>query len=164
MAKTYDAIQTYTANGSQSSITFSSISGGYTDLILVFNGADATTAEDFQIQVNGDTGSNYSRTWITGTGSAASTSRVAPSTYMRINQNSYLGTTFAYAYNVHFLNYSNTTTHKTVLAHSSGAPNGVDAMINQWRNTSAITQIYCYAPSTNFANGSTFTLYGIKAA
>ena len=165
MAKTYEPIATTTASGSQSSITFSSISGSYTDLILVFNGADATTAEDVQIQVNGDTGSNYSRTWVTGTGSAAASSRSSSQTYMRINQNAYIGTAFAYVYIVQFMNYSNSTTYKTVLSRANGAPNGVDASVNLWRNTAAITSILCYTgAATNFASGSTFTLYGIKAA
>jgi hypothetical protein len=160
---TYVALDKVTAGASTSSITFSSIPQGYTDLVLVFNGAHATTAEDFQIQVNSDTGSNYSRMWLTGTGSAAASGRASTQTYMRINQNAYLGTAFAYAYIVQFMNYSNATTFKTVLSRANGQPNGVDASVNLWRSTAAITSIYCYTPSGNFATGSTFTLYGIKA-
>jgi len=165
MAKTYEPIATATANGSQTSITFSSISGSYTDLMLVFNGADATTAEDFCVRVNGDTGTNYSRTWLTGNGSAASSGRATSASFMKPHQNAYMGTDFAYNYIMQFMNYSNSTTYKSVLCRGNGAPSGVDAIVNLWRNTAAITTILCYTgAATNFANGSTFTLYGIKAA
>jgi hypothetical protein len=160
---TYSLIASTTASGSSGNVSFTSIAGTYTDLILVFNGAHATTAEDFHIQVNSDTGSNYSRTWLTGTGSAAASSRATSQTYMRMNQNAYMGTAFAYAYIIQFMDYSNTNTNKTVLTRANGAPNGVDALVNLWRNTNAITSIYCYTPSGNFATGSTFKLYGIQA-
>ena len=41
MAITYEPIATETASGSVSSITFSSISGTYTDLVIIVNGGTA---------------------------------------------------------------------------------------------------------------------------
>jgi len=67
---------------------------------------------------------------------------------------------------VDFMNYSNTTTYKTWLAREGNGTNGyVSALVGLWRNTNAITQIKVLnTGSGNFATGSTFTLYGIKAA
>ena len=70
MAITYEPIATTTLGSAQASVSFSSFSG-YTDLVLV---CVATTASDDQflsVQFNGDTGSNYSNTYMTGNGSTA---------------------------------------------------------------------------------------------
>jgi hypothetical protein len=158
---TYVALDKVTVGTATPSITFTGISGGYTDLVVVFNGS-ASVTEDFQIQVNSDTGSNYSRTVLTGNGTNATSNRSSTQNYMRLTQNGYLtaGNSNIVA---QFMNYSNTTTNKIVLSRANNTPTGTDAIVNLWRSTSAITSIYCYLPSGNFAVGSTFSLYGIKA-
>jgi hypothetical protein len=66
---------------------------------------------------------------------------------------------------LHINNYSNSTTYKTVLARGNAATNLVEAFVGLWRNTNAITSISIICQnSKNFGSGSTFTLYGIKAA
>ena len=82
---------------------------------------------------------------------------------MRLAQNGYATTGISNVI-VQFMNYSNTTTNKTVLSRANNAATGTDAIVNLWRSTAAITSIYVYVPSGNFATGSTFTLYGILAA
>jgi hypothetical protein len=67
-------------------------------------------------------------------------------------------------FTVHFMNYSNTTTNKTVLGRSSAASGFVEAAVGLWRNTSAITSITATTGGQSYQTGSTFTLYGIKAA
>jgi hypothetical protein len=66
------------------------------------------------------------------------------------------------------MNYSNATTYKTWLsrnnrASASNAP-GTEALVGLWRSTSAITELVIGLTGGNFDTGSTFTLYGIKAA
>ena len=68
-----------------------------------------------------------------------------------------------------FLNYSNTTTLKTGLSRTnfanSPASFNVQTKITLIPTTSAITQITSQtANGASWAIGSTFTLYGIKAA
>jgi len=162
MPQTYTPIATNTLTSTTASVTFSSISGAYTDLVVVFNGS-ASVSEDFQIQVNSDTGSNYSRTVLTANGTSATSNRSSTQNYMRLTQNGYL-TTGNSNIIAQFMNYSNTTTNKIVLSRANNASTGTDAIVNLWRSTAAITSIYCYLPSGNFAVGSTFTLYGILAA
>jgi hypothetical protein len=63
------------------------------------------------------------------------------------------------------MNYSNTTTYKTVLLRSNNASAITVATVGLWRSTSAINTIKIYADGAAvFSVGSTFTLYGIKAA
>jgi hypothetical protein len=61
------------------------------------------------------------------------------------------------------MNYSNTTTYKTILARSNNAGIGLDAIVSLWRSTAAINTVNVLA-DTNFEAGTSFTLYGIAAA
>jgi hypothetical protein len=63
------------------------------------------------------------------------------------------------------MNYSNTTTNKTILSRINNAENSTVARVTLWRNTAAISTIFLTEGNgANFIAGSTFTLYGIKAA
>jgi len=66
------------------------------------------------------------------------------------------------------MNYSNTTTYKTLLTRANQASNGVDACVGLWRSTAAINAVSiattAYGGSSSVQTGSIFTLYGIKAA
>lgn len=166
MAQTYDPIATQTLGSPAASVTFSSIPATYTDLILVIQAAGATTAIDCRLQFNGDTGANYSYTYLTGNGTAASSARVTGATYAQIEYNgspsATLGATTTIA---HLLNYSNTTTNKTVLSRSNNATaQGTDLVVGLWRSTVAINSILIIPNLGNWAIGSKFTLFGIKAA
>jgi len=162
MPITYESIATNTLSSAASSVTFSTISGSYTDLVLVSNGKMAAgSAVNNKITFNSDTASNYSRTYVYGDGSTALSGRDS-------SQNN-LGFIYWNSTNpsntiVQIMNYSNATTYKTALARTS--EDGVAAAyVGLWRSTSAITSITITRGSTNdFASGSTFTLYGIKSA
>jgi hypothetical protein len=66
---------------------------------------------------------------------------------------------------IDIMNYSNTTTYKTALHRFNDANAIVFAIVGLWRNTAAINQVRVFSTNAvNFAVGSTFTLYGIKAA
>ena len=166
MTATYDCIATTTLNSSANSVEFTSISGSFTDLILVAQPI-GTSSEDIRCRVNGDTGSNYSTTYMTinelGTVySYRRTSQTASSVGFLYSG---LNTSAGAPLFIHFMNYSNTTTNKTWLARSGqGDRNSLDAGVSLWRSTSAITSIkVIYNNSANFSSGSTFTLYGIKS-
>jgi hypothetical protein len=165
MASTYEPIATTTLGTAASSVTFSSITGTYTDLVLIVNGAIASGAQDIWVQVNGDTASNYSRTNLYGTGSAAGSTRLSAQTKYAMNDAAALDTGYQFNSIMQFMNYSNTTTYKTMLERANNAARGTDAGVHLWRSTAAITSILVYnSGGTNYVVGSTFTLYGIKAA
>jgi len=169
MTATYDCIATETLSSAQSSVTFSSISGSYTDLVVVLNGLNSTvTGQDIFIRFNSDTGSNYSFTSLYGNGTTAASTRASNNTAARMSFFVTPGTTGGFNSIAHIMNYSNTTTNKTVIsrANSIGGNTtypGAEALVNLWRDTSAITSVTITCVSTSFASGSTFTLYGIKA-
>jgi hypothetical protein len=116
-----------------------------------------------RLRFNSDTGSNYSETYIYGNGTSALSSRGTSQTSVQVggDVNSTRATVI-----VSINNYSNTTTYKTTLGRGSSAGTLADATVGLWQNTAAITAIQCRlgAGTSNFSSGSTFTLYGIKAA
>lgn len=166
MPVTYDKIATTTLSSAASSVTFSSISGSYTDLIVVGNIGYTASGYDSWIRFNGDTGTNYSYTVLyanPGTGgSAGSTRGTSTSNILFDRQGDY--TAISGSGYSHIMNYANTTTYKTVLNRFGQPSSSVEAKVGLWRNTSAITSIVIGVTTTTFASGSTFTLYGVKAA
>lgn len=164
MASTYTPIATQTLGSAASSVTLSSIPSTYTDLILVISAQGASGASSaINAYFNTDTASNYSYTQITGDGTSAASARTSSSTRMRLGWSA-ISSAFAPSI-VHIQNYANTTTYKTSLVRINDAADRTGAVINLWRSTAAINQIVLNLNSgANFNIGSTFTLYGIKAA
>lgn len=160
---TYEAIATQTLGSAVATVTFSSISGAYTDLVLVANAGQVAGNNGFRFQVNSDTGSNYSYTYIVGNGTSATSGRGTSSTSGE--SETLMTTTLTATFILHFMNYSNTTTNKTILVRGGDASQKVDATVNLWRSTSAISSITLFPGGGNsFLTGSTFSLYGIAAA
>jgi len=164
MPSTYTPIATNTLGSAASSVTFSSIPGTYTDLILISTAGVTSGAVNFAVRFNSDSGTNYSRTVLSGTGSAASTDRNTNLTYTILNDYGYLDTTLNTNIIGQIMNYSNSTTFKTVLSRTNNADNGTSACVNLWRNTAAITSLVILPTSSTFLAGSTFSLYGVKNA
>ena len=158
MPSTYTPIATPTLGRAASSVTFSSISAAYTDIVMVFNGS-LSVGSGLTFQVNGAT-SGFSDTFLIGYGSSASSGRDSNVTSSFFAD---IGTTNSTAI-LNFMNYSNTTTFKTVLSRGSAAGNGVSASVGLYRSTSAITEIKILSPSGNITTGSTFSLYGVLNA
>ena len=162
---TYTAIAEQTLGSAAASVTFSSIPGTYTDLVLVVNGAIATGAQDIWVQVNGDTGSNYSRTNMYGYSGGPGSTRLSNQTKFAMYDAAALDNGYQFLSIMQFMNYSNTTTYKTMLERANNAARGVDAGVHLWRSTAAINSIYVYnSGATNYIVGTTFTLYGIASA
>ena len=160
MATTYTPIATQTLGSAAASVTFSSISGAYTDLILVFNGSGSSGGGAFRVELNTDTATNYSSTQLSGDGTTATSARFSNLAYGRGGTLDTGNTTAIY----HFQNYSNTTTFKTFLSRFASPASTTDAWVDLWRSTSAINSIKIFVNAVNFTTGSTFTLYGVKSA
>lgn len=159
---TYVALDTKTVGTAVSSVTFTSISSGYTDLRLVINGG-VTTLDNVVMRFNGDTASNYSATLMRGDGTSAISARSSNAAF--IDWVTYIGTNVSSTVSTtDIMNYSNTTTYKTSISRGNVASNYVSASVGMWRNTAAINSITLISGSTNFLVGTTFTLYGIAAA
>lgn len=161
---TYNCIATTTLS-SASNVTFSSISGAYTDLVLVSFAKSSTSTVTPRIQFNSDTGSNYSCTYFIGYSGGPLTNRITNDTSIPVANFAGSYTEFSPMV-ISIQNYSNTTTYKTLLSRAANTVSGSDvsAVVGLWRNTNAITSITLQMSSGTFAIGSTFSLYGISAA
>ena len=166
MPATYEKIATTTLGSAATTLDLTSIPSTFTDLRLVVVGADNDSAGyNIRFQYNNDTGNNYSFTDLRGDGSSASSLRVS-------NDNYIFAGSMPADINVPFLatldifSYAGST-YKTVLVTSSTDKNGsgsTRSLVGLWRSTSAINTILLGVASGTWAIGTTFTLYGIKAA
>lgn len=172
MPQTYESLATTTADGSAASVTFSSISGAYTDLVIVSQLRSTTTSAYTDIYLRFatgggsiDTGNNYSTTRILGSGSSVSTDRIINTSLVYASPIPAANTTAGVYGTIiaQINNYSNSTANKTVLSRGGDASNFMGATIGLWRNTGSITSVQLLTNGT-ISSGSTFTLYGIKAA
>ena len=162
MAKTYEPIQSVTATGSSTVISFTSIPQTYTDLVVIFTGF-ATTG-NFYVRVNSDSSAVYSQTDIRGDGSVAGSSRETAQSNVYIGD--YIANPISTISNavMNFNNYSNTTTFKSFLFRGNNAAKFTGLTAGLWRSTAAITGISVHSSGANLDSTSVATLYGIKAA
>lgn len=159
MPATYEPIASQTLGSSAASVTFSDIPGTYTDLVLLHSPRASNEGKNIMCRINGDTGSNYSSTYVYGNGTSALSGRNSNQTSFGIGR----PYTDSVAMVAHFMSYSNTSVHKTILTSTGG--DLVMRVVHLWRSTSAITSLTLFMDdSLNLQSGSTFSLYGIKAA
>ena len=156
----YEVIATTTLTTTQNQVDFNSISGSYTDLVLVMNGG-VTSSADVWLRMNSDTASNYSRTRLYGEGTNTASSRNSASSAIFVSVGA-VGSNASMV--IQIQNYSNSTTYKTSLTRFNSSTY-IAASVGLWRSTSAITSLTLKAEAADtFTSGSTFTLYGVKAA
>jgi hypothetical protein len=170
MPTTYEPITRTTLATASGEVVISNIPSTYTDLVLVINAGASSAGSGTYMRFNTDTSpsnTNYSGTHIVGTGSSTISNKyldfnaILPSWYVSEGA-SIASTTIA-----HIMDYSNTTTFKTIISRGNRATSDTDpgtvAVASVWRNTSAINIIQLTL-SNNYSVGSTFTLYGILKA
>jgi hypothetical protein len=157
---TYTPIASITLASAASSVTFGSIPQTYTDLVVVMSYSRSVSGNGL-LRFNGDTGSNYSNTYLLGDGSSGSSSRESNRTNGII---SYDSANVQETCLINIMNYANTTTNKTFITRGNDTGLGVISYVNLWRNTGAITSIELRPNSGNWNSGSTFSIYGISTA
>lgn len=159
----YIPLANVTLGSSASTVTFSSISQSYRDLVVVVYFQTTGTAFA-RFRINGDAGSTYSYVSAENGGSAQSNlssggnniplpfGGAAESTSWWVDQ-------------INFMDYTNTGKFKAGLMTSSNPYQDQrhSMVCFQWNSTSAITQIQFIGNNQPFATGSTFALYGVTA-
>jgi len=172
---TYVAIAKTVLTGSQASVTFSSIPSTYTDLVVLLSARGSHTGTYTQfcvVEFNADNTSLYSRTFLEGDGSAASSGRFS-TTYIinnALTTDTATSNTFS---NMEFYVPNYTAATNKVLSDSSASESNIasgpkaEVMAGLYRNTTAISSIKLTAltpalGASNFLSGSRFDLYGIK--
>lgn len=175
MANTYQAIASQVLSSSASSITFSSIPGTYTDLVLkasvrsayasrssnpliiTFNGLTTTIYSDTDLYANGLTASSARE--------SAQTSFSASSNYAAFDAGTSATSTFS-PVELYIPNYTASANKPNLITwnteNNSSTAFGLGMSAGLFSSTSAITSITLadfYSPG--FATGSRFDLYGI---
>lgn len=153
-------------SGGQSSVTFSSIPQGYTDLKIVgsVRSTNAAVYGGVDMKFNGSSAGYYSRNLEGGDGVANSytTSNVSQLKAGYISGGNSTANTFG-TFEVYIPNYTSSNNKSTSVesAGETNAANGIymNLFANLWANTAAITSITF--SSDNLGQYSTFTLYGI---
>lgn len=161
---TYEKIEAKTLGSNTATVTFTSIPATYTDLVMIMSVTNTGAANSVNAKFNSDSGSNYSFTDLGGNGSAAGSWRASNQSSLALEYAGGISSTQG-NYIMNLMNYANTTTYKTIITRHNDTAYGLDANVGLWRSTSAINRIdFNIANATSFTTGSTFTLYGIKAA
>lgn len=177
MANTYTLIASNTLSSSAASVTFSSIPSTYTDLVVRVSARnnDTQTWGHLHFQLNGDTTSTYSYTYLAGNGSTAfsatSGNNSSTRSYYSVNGSTATANTFGSA-EIYIPSYTASQNKPigTFGVNETNSSTAGDANIavtaDLWRNTAAITSITIGASSNfsteSFVSGSSFFLYGIK--
>jgi hypothetical protein len=164
----YESIATVTVGaGGASAATFSSIPSTYQHLQIRWSGRSSGTNINAILNVNGDTTSSANWHLLYGTGSAAATYTISTQ-YISLG-----GTTVSTdAANIFatgvtdILDYANTNKNKTVRSTNGLDTNGggyiYGLVSGQWVNTAAITSLTIAPGAGNWAQYSSFALYGIR--
>jgi hypothetical protein len=168
----YESIATFTATGSETSFTFSSIPSTYTSLqIRGIGKSNFASAASLWLYLyfNGDTtAANYANHQLTGDGSAVTASgstltgqiQVGPLVSNAAGETSMFG---AMIIDIH--DYASTTKNKTVRSIGGDNRNStlgrVELDSGLWLSTAAVTSITLNRPGFALMSGSVFSLYGI---
>jgi hypothetical protein len=157
--------------GGATNIEFTSIPGTYQHLQLRFiarlAGNNDSGGQPYQVQLNGDTATNYASHFVYGNGSSAlagAITNAADTAFWRITTPTQSSSVFGVAV-YDFLDYSNTNKFTTIRGLGGFDNNGSGLLgltSGLWRNTNAVTSIKMFTTGTTTAQYSHFALYGIK--
>jgi hypothetical protein len=161
----YESIATTTVgSGGAASISFTSIPSTYQHLQIRFMGV-ASSATDYTMRFNSDTGSNYRGHYLYSDGATAFTGQTFGGVTTRLD---FLFNGFSTVNGVmvcDILDYTNTNKYTTTRGLGGYDNNGTGQstmLSGLWMNTAAINNISITPDSGTFSQYSSFALYGIK--
>lgn len=159
----YVALANLTIGSTSATVTFSSISQIYKDLVLIVTGRNASSTSNAALRFNNNTGSYYVVTMESngvGTNSTANADTNMPA---GLNWSA-LTTSQDMVAKFDIFDYSATDKQKSVLMRNNNGSEVVALTIGRWPITSAIDTITVRTGNgTSYASGSTFALYGVSA-
>jgi hypothetical protein len=145
------------------SVTVSSISQSYKNLLIIGKGIYLSTATDLVYQLNGDTGNNYTRRYVwfnAGSVSSGNDTGQPNAALAQPGTGSAYNTMTKFVMNIY--RYTETE-YKMMDVHSTGTPSAKQDgfPINDWNNTAAITSITFVVASGTFSGGTIY-IYGVN--
>jgi hypothetical protein len=169
-SSSFDSIATFSATGTETTYTFSSIPSTYKHLqIRAIFQRNFGNQIDIGLRFNGVTAANYSGHYLNGDGTTVTANASPSSSYIAVgtgNGTSVASTLGASIIDIH--DYASTTKNKTVRSFGGVDTNGVGvAAVRLWSGawldaTTAITSVTIYTFGDGMNTGTTFALYGIK--
>ena len=171
VTNSYESIATVTVgSGGSATVSFTSIPSTFKHLQvrgIARNTSAGTSINGIFTPFNSDTAANYSRHNLIGDGSSATASASTSSSNVLAGQYPQGGTTASVfgVFVLDILDYQDTNKYKTTRALFGTDLNGsgqVRLSSGNWRSTSAISTITITPEDANFAQYSSFALYGIK--
>ena len=159
----YIPIATTTLASSTSTISFAGIPADYRDLRLVISAKAVEANGTIFMRLNGDSAANYNHVQMAGNGSATHSEANSGFSSFRLGYNYNLITnTHFNSSTVDLLDYSVTDKHKSILIRTNESSLATFAVAGRYASTTAVSGILLYPGGfTNFAAGSTFSLFGI---
>lgn len=158
----YVPLANITLSSNAASVTFSSISQAYKDLIVIGKVNATVTNSYLQSRVNGDATNKYSEVVALGiSGSPTASYAYLDGQSMYFYYPSWIGTAGNVTFIANYFDYTATDKHKNILTRGDSTSTGLDMTNHRWGSTSAITSLTFYPDSGSFTAGSTFALYGI---
>ena len=174
ITSSYESIATVTVgSGGAANVEFTSIPSGFEHLQIraIARSTKASVDNAFvNMQINSDTGANYSYHDLYGDGSSVAAGAITSVTQnyiQRITASTAAASIFG-TFVIDILDYKNTNKYKTLKSLGGFDLNGsgqIYLVSGSWRNTNAITSLKFTSQTTgDFAQYSQFALYGIKGA
>ena len=172
----YESIATVTVgSGGSSTVSFTSIPQTYKHLQIRAFARNTSTGNDVfsLLRFNGSSASAYATHYLIGTGSATASGFNGPSvtdmfSIVTWGSGSSMNSNVFSAGIIDILDYTSTTKNKTVRTLTGVDGNGmgqIDLTSGLWlASPVAVTQIDLLVQSNNYAEYSSFALYGIKGA
>ena len=163
----YDALASITVpSGGASSINFAGIPSNYKHLQIRHISRSTASTGRMRLQMNGDTGSNYSTHLLNGDGAAAAAFSGVSQVQISAGSITLGDANFYSAGIIDVLDYANTSKNKTVRVLAGIEYNNTSGEITftsgSLLSTSAITSIKLYIDALTIAEHSQFALYGVR--
>lgn len=158
---TYTPLANVTLGSNASSITFSSISQSYKDLIMIGQVKHDAGSSPIYGRVNSTTGI-YNGILMYGDGTTGSSTYANATNFQPTGGNNFMGASTDANFKMDFLDYSTTDKHKSMIFRGDRVDYATFASTSRFATTSAISSIYLFCNS-QFVAGSTFALYGVSA-
>lgn len=162
MASTYEPIASQTLSSATTTVTFSNLPQAFTDIVMQIVQVGSLGGQ-VSVRLNGSSSSIYSGTILRGNASGASSFRRTSQTAFFLENGSSTEPSLA---SVSLFSYTSTNVYKTLLMQQSDMDiSYVNREVGLWQSASAVTSVSFTAASSNgLLSGTTFALYGIKAA
>lgn len=158
---TYDLLSSTTLTSATKTVSFSSISGSYQDLVVMIQGSTTSVGSDYgYLRYNNDSGS-YSYCFANGNGTDTASSAPGDNKIQLGARDAYTLDALTSLIQIEIIDYANTGKHKSALVRFGNPDRASEIMSSRWHSTSAITSVNLTMNAGNWGIGSKFNLYGI---